>query len=60
MHRGISKEYWQDSVEECPHGKVRTYVDCSIKENVGSRHPSVNTDMFASDVARKDMLKRNV
>ena len=31
-----------------------------LKENVGSRHPSVNTDMFASDVARKDMLKRNV
>ena len=50
--RGIS--------EECPHGKVRTCAGCSIKESMGSRHPSVSTDMFALDVERRDMLKRNV
>ena len=48
----------QDNME-CPHGEVRTCANCSIKGSVENRHPSVGTDMFALDVERRDMLRRN-
>ena len=42
-------------MEEHLHGKVKTCADCSIKESVENRPLSVSTDMFASDVERRDM-----
>ena len=59
VRRGISEECPQDSVEECLHGKVRTHVNCLIKESAENRHLSVGTDTFALDVERRDMLRRN-
>ena len=55
MHR---EDRPQDNME-CPHGEVRTCANCSIKGSVENRHPSVGTDMFALDVERRDMLRRN-
>ena len=59
MHREISEDHPQDNVEECPHGEVKTCVNCSIKGSVENRPLSIGTDMFASDVERRDMLRRN-
>ena len=58
--REISEDCLQDNMEECPHGKVKTCADCSIKGSVENRPPSVSTDTFASDVERRDMPRRNV
>ena len=59
VHREISEDHPQDNVEECPHGEVKTCVNCSIKGSVENRPLSIGTDMFASDVERRDMLRRN-
>ena len=58
--REISEDCLQDNMEECPHGKVKTCADCSIKGSVENRPLSVSTDTFASDVERRDMPRRNV
>ena len=57
--REVSKDWLQDNVEEHLHGKVKTHADCSIKESVENRPLSVSTDMFASDVERRDMPRRS-
>ena len=46
-------------MEEHPHGEVKTHADCSIKGSVENRPLSVSTDMFASDVERRDMPRRS-
>ena len=58
--REISEDHPQDNMEECPHGEVKTHADCSIKGSVENRPPSVSTDMFALDVERRDMPRRNM
>ena len=59
VYWGISEEHWRDSKEEGQHGKARTHVSCSTKEDAWSRHLSVDTDTFTSGVEKKDMLKKN-
>ena len=56
VHWGISEEHWQDSKEEGQHGKARTHVSCSTKEDAWSRHLSVDTGTFTSGVEKKDMF----
>ena len=46
-------------MEEHLHGEVKTHANCSTKGSVENRPLSVGTDMFASDVERRDMLRRN-
>ena len=57
VSREISKDCPQDNVEECPHGKVKTHANCSIKRSVENRPLSVSTDTFALDVEGRDMLE---
>ena len=57
--REVSEDWPQDNVEEHLHGKVKTHADFSIKESVENRPLSVSTDMFASDVERRDMPRRS-
>ena len=56
----MQRNHPQDNVEEHLHSKVKTCANCSIKGNVKNRPLSVGTDMFASDVERRDMPRRSV
>ena len=60
MHREVSKDQLQDNMEEHLHGRVKTCANCSIKGSVENRPLSVGTDMFVSDVERRDMPRRSV